>query len=166
METTISTLANSLKSLGVPEDYLFQIAYYVPSFDSSRFAEAPAISWIWSRRTEMIRVYPGREPLQQAVFYVANSRAMIAGMEVELIQPLTTPNYIAALRLEPGQVAHLGVKSERFGGDEDISILRRFSRHVPQAIQKGTVRAGKKSSYKYTVYQLDDFLPVKIIRDE
>lgn len=143
---------------------IFQIGYYAPNLDErvSAYEQGGVRGWVAHRRTEQVRLYPGTK-LDTAVFYVAHHNDVIPGFEMELIQPMTEPNYINKLRLLPGQIAHLAVNADKIDGD-DLQIVKRFSTHAPTAIQKGEVRRGRKNITKYTIYRVEDFLPVKIVR--
>lgn len=165
MKTKLRTLSNSLQAVGVPKGVLFQIGYYAIDLNEAIEQWDRPEGWRRFRRTEMIRVYPGREPMRQAIFYVATNRLVMDGMEVELIRPLTEPNYINMLEIKPGNVAHLAVRAERVGAADDQAILKRFSSQAPQMVQEGEVRQGRKVSERYKIYQLDDFLPIKVVRN-
>src|SRR4051794_17046215 len=101
---------NALEATGAGQGVVFQIAYYTPNLDErvAEFENQGKYGWSPHRRTEQVRLYPGAE-LDEAVFYVAHHNDLVPGFETELIQPLTTPNYIQKLHLLSGQVAHLGV---------------------------------------------------------
>lgn len=141
-----------------------QIAYFADDLDAMAARLRPNAIWQKFRRTETIRLYPGGKE-DTAVFYVAHRHDFMPGFEVELLQPLTDPTYINVLDLVPGQVAHLGVKADEFPGMEDQDIVSRLAPdQAVQMIQKGAVRTGRILSYKYSIYQVEEFLPVKIVR--
>lgn len=152
------------KVIAAPEK-IYQVGYYAEDLD--RLIESQeglgSAGWRKHRRTETIKVYPGTEE-HQAVFYVGVHHDRMPNMEVEVIQPLTHPNYINVLELLSGQVAHLAVRAEDFGPRNDSWILYALTGSSGQAIQKGQVRKGRKVSERYTIYQIEGFLPVKIVR--
>lgn len=149
-------------------DALYQVGYYARDLDrmiESRGAMG-SDGWRKFRRTEEFEIYPGDK--QTGVFYVAHHFDYMPGLETELVQPLTEPNYIGMLDLSPGQIAHLGVKADRYPDADDVEILSRLTGRTGQVIQKGKVRCGglvrNKYSEQYIIYQVEEFLPVKIVR--
>lgn len=151
-------------TVGVTATHIYQVAYYADDLEETTARLSIDTAWHKFRRTEKIRTYPGNK-VDDAVFYVARHHDYMPGFEVELIQPLTDPNYISILGLLPGHVAHLGIKAEESFPDlSDYDILKRMTRSMGQAIQKGAVRQGRKVSELYTIYQIENFLPVKIVR--
>lgn len=142
---------------------VYQLAYYAANLDEMAMSLS-GTNWNKFRRTETIRLYPGSK-VEQAVFYVAHNHDFMPGFEAELVQPLTEPSYISQLDLQSGQVAHLGVRSEDLPEHTDAEIIYRLAKEGnPTMIQKGEVRAKNKVSEIYTIYQVNNFLPVKIVR--
>jgi hypothetical protein len=151
-------------------DALYQVAYYAPDLDQmiESYGAMGAHGWRKFRRTEEFEIYPGEKGVVDGVFYVAHRHDYMPGLETELVQPLTDPNYIGILDLSPGQIAHLGVGGDRYPTEDDQQILRRLTGREGQAIQNGRVRKGgltmNRYTQQYTIYQVDQFLPVKIVR--
>lgn len=153
-------------TMSIPPECVHQVSYYAYDLDAlvEEMSGMAAAGWRKFRRTERIKVYPGYEVPQEAVFYVANHHEYMPGVETELIQPLTFPNYIGILDIASRQVAHLSVKALVFDGDDDQEIIRRMTQSNGQLIQKGHVRVGRNEVDHYAIYNVNDFLPVKIIR--
>lgn len=143
---------------------IYQVSYYADDLDRMTATLRPDSIWRKYRRTETVRLYPGDKE-DTAVYYVAQRHDFMPGFEVEVIQPLTDPNYMTVMDLDHGQIAHLGIKAEEFKGLTDFDIIRLVSSNSTwQVIQKALVRVGKEEKERYTIYQVDDFLPVKIVR--
>lgn len=152
-------------AMSIPPEYVHQVSYYTDDLDTlvEEMSGMAAAGWRKFRRTEHIRVYPGGTA-QQAVFYVAHHHEYMPGFETELIQPLTVPNYIKILEIAPRQIAHLSVLASTFDGELDRRIIYRICQSGAQLIQQGQVRVGRKLDSQYSIYNVDNFLPIKIIR--
>jgi len=146
---------------------IYQVGYYVPNIDEfiDKQKGMAAFGWKVHRQTEMIRTYPGSQE-EKAVFKVAVHHDYTPGLQTQLVEPLTNPNYIKILDLDPGNVCHLAVNADKFDEEDDMRVLRRMTRNIGQAIQKGKVRNGGVDTFNssYTIYQIEGFLPVKVVR--
>lgn len=158
----------AMDQLGVESGKVSQIAYYRPELTRhTDLGETnPRNQWKRFRRSESTRVYPDKLGKMKSVWYVA-SRRNASGLEIELVRPLTEPNYISTLDVAPGHICHLGVRAENYGGASDEEILEQVALAgvggSATKIQFGSVRWDHST---YSVYALDLFIPVKIIRKE
>lgn len=156
-------------NLGKGFELITHIAYYTPDLEGTiidQYGPMASIGWRKFRRTERIQVYPGGTT-QTVVFYVAHHHEYMPDFDTELVEPLGEPNYISMLDLLPGQIAHLGVdlSDHEMEGESDEHILKLMGlREGSQLIQKGEVRVGRKYEQKYSIYNTDGFLPIKISR--
>lgn len=145
-----------------------QIAFYTPDIDESveDLMQAGYGRWVRDRVEGVAWMDSG----SVGVPYIARlafNYDIMDGIEFEFIQPLTTPNYIAARGISPGQVAHVGWHLEGLAAAIDLNETWGLW-ELPDMEVYTTHHAGAVPSdraYHYRIFESERFPSlVKIIR--
>lgn len=144
-----------------------QLAIYTNNIDRSieNWRRAGYDSWIEDTVTGEAHIGPEAVTFKARLAF--NYEAMPDGMELELIQPLTKPNYINDLGLQPGSVAHIGRHVHT--AEEELAAIEQLAAH--ESIQTTftydhtNVAIPVDRAYRYVI-KISPWLPfpVKLIR--